>query len=74
MVATVSQQMDEDGQLVVRIESIDVDQKMLDSIETPCREDDPIDISSFRDEVATACELTSELGVLKLSSCIRNQL
>lgn len=57
--------MDEDGQLVVRIESIEVDQKMLDSIETPCRDDDPIEISTFRDEVATACELTSELGLLQ---------
>lgn len=33
--ATVSQQMDSQGQLVVRIESIDVDQKLLESIETP---------------------------------------
>ena len=33
--ATVSQQMDNQGQLVVRIESIDVDQKLLESIETP---------------------------------------
>ncbi len=64
MVATVSQQMDEDGQLVVRIESIDVDQKVLDSIETPCRDDDPIDIAAFKDEVASACELVSELGMV----------
>lgn len=61
VVATVSQQMDEDGQLVVRIESIEVDQKVLDSIEPTCREEDPIDISSFKDEIANTCEMNSEL-------------
>jgi hypothetical protein len=62
VVATVSQHMDEDGQLVVRIESIDVDQKVLDSIETPCRQENAVEISSFRNEVANACEVTSDLG------------
>ncbi|XP_046460087.1 zinc finger protein 343-like isoform X3 [Daphnia pulex] len=61
VVATVSQHMDEDGQLVVRIESIDVDQKVLDSIETPCRQENAVEISSFRNEVANACEVTSDL-------------
>lgn len=62
MVATVSQHMDEDGQLVVRIESIDVDQKVLDSIETPCRQENAVEISSLRNEVANACGGTSDLG------------
>lgn len=56
--------MDEEGQLVVRIESIEVDQKVLDSIETPCRDDDSIDINAFKDEVASACEFVSELGII----------
>lgn len=45
VVATVSQQMDESGQLVVRIESIEsneMDQKLLDSIESS-RADEQVD-------------------------------
>jgi hypothetical protein len=62
VVATVSQHMDEDGQLVVRIESIDVDQKLLDSIETPCRQENVIEMPSLKNEVVNSYGLTSDLG------------
>lgn len=62
VVATVSQQMGDDGQLVVRIESIEVDQKILDSIETPCRQENAIEVSSFKDTISNSCEPTTELG------------
>lgn len=61
VVATVSQQMGDDGQLVVRIESIEVDQKILDSIETPCRQENAIEVSSFKDTISNSCEPTAEL-------------
>ncbi|KAI9558792.1 hypothetical protein GHT06_015581 [Daphnia sinensis] len=61
VVATVSQQMGDDGQLVVRIESIDVDPKILDSIETPCRQENAIEVSSFKDVASSAGEPTTEL-------------
>ena len=63
VVATVSQQMDENGQLVVRIESIEVDQKVLDAIEPPCVED-PIATSPFKDEILTSSsELPTDFGM-----------
>lgn len=64
MVATVSQQMDENDQLVVRIESIDVDQKVLDAIEPHPSIEDPIVMSPFKDEILTSStsELAHEFG------------
>ena len=65
--------MDENGQLVVRIESIEVDQKVLDAIEPPCVED-PIATSPFKDEILTSSsELPTDFGMAWILYLVLNR-
>lgn len=64
--ATVSQQMDEEGQLVVRIESIDVNQKVADTVEVPSPEEgSSYEVPVVKSETADAANVTSLISKKK---------